>query len=49
MFDFIHLEQEEGWQLDKAVIIIQTNPFSIQQEQESIISLNKKITATSLE
>ena len=32
MFNFIYLEQEEGWQLDKAVIIIYINPFNIQQE-----------------
>ena len=38
MFNFIHLEQEKGWRLDKSVIIIYTNPFFTQQEQGLIIS-----------
>jgi hypothetical protein len=30
IFNFIHSEQEEGWQPDKAIITTQTNPFSAQ-------------------
>ena len=30
VFDFVHLEQEENWQLDGSVITIHTNPFFIQ-------------------
>ena len=45
MFDLVHLTQKEGWQLNRAAIAIQTNFFSIQQEQEGIISLSKRITA----
>ena len=46
MFDLIHLTQEEGWQLKGAVIITQTNFFSVQQEHIGIILLSKRITAT---
>ena len=44
MFDLVHSTQEEGWRLKGAIIIIQTNFFSKQQEYKGIISLNKKIT-----
>ena len=30
VFNFIHLEQEEGWQLDRPVIVTHTNPFFTQ-------------------
>ena len=30
IFNFIHLEQEEGWQLDRAAIITHTNSFNTQ-------------------
>ena len=46
MFNLVHLIQEEGWQLKGAIIAIQTNFFSLQREQEGIISLSKRITAT---
>ena len=39
----VHLKQEEGWQLERAVIAIYTNPFFIQQEQRFIISLFREI------
>ena len=45
MFNLVHLIQEEGWRLKKTVIVIQTNFFSLQREQEGIISPNKRITA----
>ena len=41
MFNFIHLEQKEGWRPDRSAIVIYTNPFFIQQEQGLIISLLK--------
>ena len=46
MFDFVHLEQEEGCQLKRVIIITQTNFFLAQQEYIGIISLSKRITAT---
>ena len=45
IFNLVHLEQKEGWQLDGAAIIIQTNFFSTQQEQEGMTSPSEKITA----
>ena len=45
MFNLVHSTQEEGWRLKKAIIVIQTNFFSLQREQEGIILLNKRITA----
>jgi hypothetical protein len=48
IFNLVHLEQEEGWQLNKATIVIYTNFFSAQQEHISIISPSKRITTTSL-
>ena len=47
MFTLVHLKQEVGWQLKKAVIIIYTNPFFIQQEQRLIILLSSKINTAS--
>ena len=49
IFNFIHLKQEKGWQLDGAIIIIYTNFFSAQQEYIGMILLSKRIIATSLE
>ena len=46
MFDLVHLTQEEGWRPKGATIIMQTNFFSLQREQEGIISPSEKITAT---
>ena len=43
MLDLVHLEQEEGWQLESSVIVIYTNPFFKQQEQGLIISPLKVI------
>ena len=42
----MHLKQEKGWQLKGAIIVIYTNFFSSQREQEGMILLNKRITAT---
>ena len=44
MFDLVHSIHKEGWRLEGAVIIIQTNFFLVQREQEGIISLNKRMT-----
>ena len=46
MFNLVHLRQEEGWRLEGATIIIQTNFFSAQCEYIGIISPNKRITNT---
>ena len=46
MFTEVHLEQEEGWQLEGAAIAIQTNPFSAQREHNSITLLSNSMTAT---
>ena len=48
MFACIHLTQEENWHLVKTAITTHTNSFSKQQEQEGIISPNKRMTVTSL-
>ena len=32
IFNFIYLEQEEGWQLNKVIIITHTNFFLVQQK-----------------
>jgi len=45
MFKEVHSKQEEGWRPDGAAIATQTNPFSAQQEYDSITSLNDRITA----
>ncbi len=47
IFTFIHLVQDKGLQLDRAAIVIYTNPFLTQQEQESITSLTENIKAIS--
>ena len=44
MFNLVYLKQEKGWRLKGAVIIIQTNPFSVQQEYIGLILLSKRIT-----
>ena len=44
----MYLAYKEGWQLDKAAIIIHTNFFLVQQEYIGIISPSKRITVTSL-
>ena len=44
IFNLVYLTQKEGWRLEGAVIIIQTNFFLVQREQEGMISLNKRIT-----
>ena len=49
IFNLVHLEQEEGWQLNRATIVIYTNFFLVQQEHIGIILLSKRITVTSLE
>ena len=46
MFNLVHSAQEEGWQPKGAIITIHTNPFNTQQEQVGMISLSKRITAT---
>ena len=46
MFDLVHSEQEEGWRLEEAIIITQTNFFLAQQEYVGMILLSKRITAT---
>ena len=46
MFNLVHLIQEKGWRLKEAIIITHTNPFNTQREQVGIISLSKRITAT---
>ena len=46
MFDLVHLVQEEGWRPKGAIIVIYTNPFNTQREQVGMISLSKRITAT---
>ena len=46
MFNLVHLIQEEGWRLKGAVIVIQTNFFSAQQEYIGMILPNKRITNT---
>jgi hypothetical protein len=43
IFNLVHLKQKEGYWLKGAVIIIYINPFIVQQEQVSIILLNKRI------
>ena len=43
----VHLKQEEGWQLDKATIIIHTNFFFKQWEQGLITLLFKEIDVIS--
>ena len=48
MFTHIHLIQKESWRLVRETIATHTNFFSEQQEQDSMISLSKKITVTSL-
>ena len=47
MFTYIHLMQEDGWHLVKAVIITHTNAFSTQQEQDSIILLKERMVVIS--
>ena len=48
MFTHIHLTQKKGWRPVKAAIAIHTNSFLKQQEHKGIISLNNRITVTSL-
>ena len=48
MFACVYLTQEEDWCLVKKVIMTHTNSFSKQQEQKGMISLNNRITVTSL-
>jgi len=48
MFTYVHLTQEDGWRPVKAVIATHTNFFSEQQEHKGMISLNNKMTVTSL-
>jgi len=48
MFAYIYSTQEEGWQPVREAIVMHTNPFSKQQEQEGIISPSNKMTVTSL-
>jgi hypothetical protein len=43
MFTEVHLEQEEGWRLDRDVITIYSSFFLVQQEQKVIISPNEII------
>jgi len=42
----VHLEQEEGWQLDGATIATQTNPFFAQREHNSITSPDNRMNVT---
>ena len=48
MFIYVHLTQEESWCSVGKVIVTHTNSFLKQWEQEGMISLNKRITVTSL-
>ena len=43
IFNFVHSEQEEGWRLEGAAIVMQTSPFSAQQEHEGIITPSDRI------
>ena len=43
MFTKVHLKQEEGQHLNRDIITIYNSFFSVQQEQEVMISLNKII------
>ena len=45
MFNLVHLTQKKDWRLKEAAIITQTNFFSLQQEQEGMISPKERITA----
>jgi len=45
MFAEVHLEQKEGWQLDRAAIATQTNPSFEQWEHDSITSPDDRINA----
>ena len=44
IFNLVHLRQEEGWRLEGAVIIMQTNFFLAQREYIGMISLSERIT-----
>ena len=46
MFVYVHLVQDDGWQLEGDAIAIYTNLFLIQQEQVGIISPSKRINIT---
>jgi len=47
MFDFIHSEQEEGWQPKGAAIATQSNPSFAQREHKGDITLpSDSIAAT---
>jgi len=46
MFAEVHSEQEEGWRLEGAAIVIQTNFLLAQREQVNIISPSDRITTT---
>ena len=46
MFNLVYLAQEEGWRPKGAIIATYTNPFNTQREQVGMISLSKRITAT---
>ena len=46
MFAFMHLAHNKGWRPVGDMIIIYTNPFSAQQEQESIILPSDRIWET---
>ena len=48
IFICVHFTQKENWQLVKAAIITHISFFSSQQEHKGMISLNKKMTVTSL-
>ena len=48
MFAHIHLMQEEGWCPVGETITTHTNSFSEQQEHKGMISLNNRMTVTSL-
>ena len=48
MFALVHSAYNEGWRLVKEAIAMHTNPFSVQQEYNSIILPANSIIKTSL-
>ena len=48
MFACIHSTHKESWRPVGTAIVTHTNFFSLQQEHEGMILLNKRITVTSL-
>ena len=46
--DLVHLKQKKGWRLNRAIIIIYTNFFLVQQEYIGIILPSKRITVINL-